>query len=175
MIIVLEGFDNAGKSTLAKQLKEHYNGEIIIPGGKPENFIAAVSQCISQSAIINSFCNKSGVFIFDRLTCISEAIYNVFDNEKLITIFLEYLFENSKKCKIIHCRPNDETLLDFSNHTIETHDTDEGIEFAKLHAMQLIAAYDALFQTVKGDNITQYDYKNDKLEYLISWIDSQND
>ena len=175
MIIVLEGFDNAGKSTLAKQLKEHYDGEIIIPGGKPKNFIAAVTQCISQSSIIDSFKDKPGVYIFDRLTCISEAVYSIFDNEKLISIFLEYLFEDVKKCKIIHCRPNDDTLLDFSNHTVESHDTDEGIEFAKFHATQLIAAYDALFQTVKGDNITQYDYKNDKLEDLISWIDSQND
>jgi len=173
MIIVLEGFDNAGKSTLAKQLKEHYDGEIIIPGGKPENFIAAVSQCISQSVIINSFCDKSGIYIFDRLTCISEAVYGVFDNEKLVEIFLEYLSENIKKCKIIHCRPDDETLLDFSKHTVESHDTAEGIEFAKLHAMQLIAAYDALFQTLKGDNITKYDYKNDKFEDLISWIDNQ--
>lgn len=91
MLILLEGVDGSGKTTLAKQLKER--GYNVCPGldrNLPEQ--AALYAILSYS-------NKT--VILDR-SFISEIVYRLND-DKTPNIKLDDAISILKNCKIIHC------------------------------------------------------------------------
>lgn len=160
-MIILEGFDGAGKSTLAAKLKF----PVKHAGGPPKTLLDLISNLKSQS----EWCGQR--VILDRVTCISHQVYgNAMWDPKLLHCLREMM-----KCKntvLVYCRPPNEVLLDFSKHEVKGHDSTEHLEMIEKEALTFISRYDEIMSQTPH---VKYDYLVDgnNSEFIKSLIHSQ--
>lgn len=132
-MIIIEGMDNSGKSTLANA----FGLEIVHPGPAPKTKDQERVFLREQAE------NARLPIVMDRVTCISQQIYQkkLFDNE-----YMEYLSSmlETPHCVLIYCRPPDEIILDHSTHVAKDYDTPEQLEYLKQNGKQFIGSYDKL-------------------------------
>lgn len=165
-MIILEGPDNSGKSTLGKILSEKLHLEIVHPGGKPDN------PDIELSMILNQMKLSETNIIHDRITCISNMVYNIFRGAEsdIDYSFMCDQFANSST--IIYCRPPMEVLLNLSNHVVKEHDSVDQINLVNNNCKQIIIAYDTIMQFIHH---IPYDYTSDSIDELIHDIKNSED
>lgn len=149
-MIIVEGFDNTGKSRLAQHLSKMFDLPVvkrIRPPVSKQNFIMETLAflCLNPSAI------------FDRFPVISEAVYgpilrdeNALDDE---SISWKFYLDKLVQCKplIIYCRPDQSKIFSF-----ESRDQMEGVIEKKTY---LLKDYDSLMEMYKNRlSIVKYDY-----------------
>lgn len=160
-MIILEGFDNSGKSTLANKL----GLPVKHAGGPPKDFKQLVANLEEQL----EHCGKP--VILDRVTCISDQVYG----NKMFDSHLQAYLRQMLKCKntvLVYCRPPIETILNFSDHQVKAHDTEEHLEDIKSNAIKYIDRYDQLMSTI--DHV-KFDYTKDgdNMAFITGLILSQ--
>lgn len=138
-MIVFEGPDNAGKSTLAKYIAEKYGLAYFTAGPAPKNRIDLELCCIGQYARLNF------PIVQDRLTCISQQIYH--EPDSYLEVFLQS-YIRSKKFVLVYCRPTERTLMDFSTHKIKSYDTEQSLKKIIDNQHTYINRYDDLMSRV---------------------------
>ena len=134
--IIIEGPDNAGKSTLAKKLSDILGWEIQHSGGP----------CNSMDDVIERMdrVKSSHKTIWDRVPCISEQIYgpilrHVPYSARTTCGMMGYPFADYV---IIYCRPTIGILLNFQTHQVKSTDGEEHLKGIQSHAHDIIRAYD---------------------------------
>jgi hypothetical protein len=134
--IILEGFDNSGKSTLAEQ----FGLPVVHPGPRPKTWEEEII-CMD-----NQLADARLPIVMDRITCISSRVYK----QKNAQEYYDYLQQmvDTKCCVIIYCRPPTHTILDMSRHSTKTYDTKEHLKDLHRNANLYIGAYDKLFSSV---------------------------
>lgn len=147
MIVVLEGPDNAGKSTLAKKLSLDTGMEVCHPGGPPKDISLALARCMEQSF---SFAIADHIdFIYDRITCISDRIYR--GNSQYHEAFdhiRNSMFEFN--VIVIFCFPSEARLRNFEDHVTKEHETDEVVQHAKRNVDRIISEYANVMSVTKA-------------------------
>lgn len=168
MIIILEGPDNAGKSTLANMLAKDLGVDVVHPGGPPANIADALIRCGEQAMLFQL--GESVSFIYDRVTCISDEIYRGAD--KYHVAF--GLFQQDLKREIedgnailVYCRPPNKVVKDFSAHVTKAHETDEVVEHAKRNIDRIVFEYDELMSIMEP---IVYDYTADDAAAKYNYI-----
>ena len=161
MIIIIEGFDNSGKSTLASRLSNELGLERVHPGGPPANIVAVMTRMDEQTQHFH--CAHLVNFIYDRVTCISDACYRQNKSYAEIFKFYQDLLVAASKVMLIYCRPSDARLKNFSDHINQEHDTDEIVEHAKSKSDIIIQSYDRLINRLSNDGlfIMSYNFEAD--------------
>lgn len=154
-IIILEGFDESGKSALAKKLSERTGFNISHPGKRPFDADDALRMADIQSGLLHFA--KDVDLILDRVTCISSNCYtwhvtDLFSRHQLQII-------NSEHIKVIHCKYNGAPL------TVSEHDRDGSVGFARKNKDQIIERYNQLFAGIPH---CEYDYTNPDSFYKIA-------
>ena len=144
MAIILEGFDNSGKSSLADRL----GFPVLHAGGPPANDIE-LRACLDKQL---SDC-KPGV-TFDRVSCISDQVYGGKMFHEMHKWYLKRMLDQPATI-VIYCRPPDEFLKDFSGHIRKSHDSDQHIEDIEANMALYIKRYDDLMITIPH---VKYDY-----------------
>lgn len=137
-MIILEGPDNSGKSSLAAELGLTYRH----PGPAPIND-AALDECLAtQLSIMRS------PIVHDRVTCISHQIYNPgwFLDPKLL-LNLRQMIE-CEDVLFIYCRPPESHMMNFAHHKAKDYDTEEHIKKVIDNQHKYIAGYDELFDSI---------------------------
>lgn len=147
MAIILEGFDNSGKSTLANS----FGLEVLHPGPRPANIMEEI-RCIRDQ-----LARAGDPVVMDRVTCISTPAYA--GNRIFHRAYRGHAFELVTKphCVIIYCRPNINTILDFSTHQSKEYDTPASELALRRKARNVIANYDAIMNLLPH---LRYDYTN---------------
>lgn len=112
-MIVVEGVDNAGKSTLASFLAQHFKLYLIKSHWRPET---PSEVDLQNMAICTLGKNLRGKLVSDRLASISEFVYGSVVREESLLPQDEImdnlmLFRDVQPTLIIHCRPPDLTIL----------------------------------------------------------------
>lgn len=162
MIVVLEGPDNAGKSTLAQKLKDDLGLEVVHPGGPPKNILDIVTQCQNQAQVFGLSTELD--FIFDRITCISNLIYrNEPEYDRVYGVY-QGLLKTAKNVIIIYCRPGNERLRNFDDHITKAHEDESIVQHAKDNVERIIDEYDnlmAAFARDKHFNTLKYNFELD--------------
>lgn len=168
MIIVLEGPDNAGKSTLASMLAKDLGIEVVHPGGPPANIADALVRCGEQAMLFQL--GESVSFIYDRVTCISDQIYR---GTRTYNVAFG-LFQQDLKSEIengnailVYCRPPNYVVKDFSGHVTKAHETEEVVEHAKRNIDRIVFEYDELMHSMKP---IVYDYTADDVAAKYNFI-----
>lgn len=176
MIIIVEGMDGSGKTTLVKHL---FYPLKLIPrkfvksfGPEQDYQLKLVADTVAELKELEIYYlwKKSIYRLYDRFPLISEAVYgpilrgsNCFGelHSHLLRqlLFLEPL--------IIYCRPEKGIIR-------ENLQKSQQMEGVKEHFEELLAAYDKIYQELTESPgrayITLYDYTKDDLQTLINKI-----
>jgi len=150
-MIIVEGMDNTGKSTIAKLLGDTFQLPVVDRQGRPERDEQVIEQ-------IMSFLLLDPPAILDRHPLISERVYglvirkrDIFEPPLKFNFFLERLLRDDPL--IIYCRPDLARILNFTKGQMS------GVEET---AEALVECYDDLISGLNRMcfNIYQYNYAN---------------
>lgn len=158
-MIVLEGPDGGGKSTLAEKIKEYMGWREVIHDGGPPKSLEEVMERLHRVAV------GRRAAVYDRVTLLCEQIYGpivrrtrYMEGEKqkqLVQVFL------SHKPLIIYCRPPTEHLLD-TEMAKKTYKNDAFMNSLRGHRGEIIRAYDELMcQVSRYAVVMTYNYLED--------------
>lgn len=152
-MIVIEGMDGSGKTTLAKRLSKDLNIPRTYSVSPPENHKEFLNRCMKSAILFNK------PIIQDRIPFISEIIYAQIENRD------PYL---SEKTALNILRLNSPLLIycqsTYIHHVIKNYDIKKRLELIKQNWLKLQSDYDtfmAKLQTI------QYNWAAKKLEPLI--------
>lgn len=158
-MIIVEGCDNTGKSTLVAKLAEDLKLLVINNKRRPKDYTEA-SNYLHQ--VMTSF---PGIpTILDRLCTISEPVYgpicrntHIYSQAQLRGD-LDFLLRHNPT--IIYCRPPVATILGFGDRP--------QMEGVKDNARSIIGAYDLTIDqlALQGFRVVHWDYTN----YDYKWI-----
>lgn len=137
-MIVLEGMDNSGKSTLAQL----FGLEVVHPGPAPKSTEEELN-CLKDQ---NQLAGANNI-VHDRVTCISSQVYKNKVSDPRYMSYLRSMYA-APGCVIVYCRPPDNLILDFSNHATKAYDTAEGLQLLADNAGQYLRSYDRLMYNV---------------------------
>ncbi len=145
-MIILEGMDGTGKSTLAKRMIL----PVLHPGAPPKTVALEKLFFMDQQ-------NKAELpIIYDRVTCISQQVYRKRMFDKYYIDPLNRLIQ-SARVVVVYCRPPDEVVLNIDNHTVSEHDTPEMLQLVKDNAALFLESYDKLMEKIPH---FKYDFTN---------------
>lgn len=163
-MIVLEGCDGAGKSTLGEQLAKAYQLPLVHQKGGPnrtqEELFADMRERNERQ--------KTELVIYDRIPIISENVYGKIlrghsrmENPEGLVMFNQWI---ETKPLLIYCRPPVSRLVN-SELIKKEHDSAEHIDQLKTRIVQVSACYDDLminlFAVMYG-RVYVYNWKNEE-------------
>lgn len=170
-MLIFEGPDNSGKSTIAA----HAAHELGIPlhhfGGPPKH----VSELITRIKFMFYYRDK---YIFDRVPLISEQVYSILrpvnlinqlDDDK-VTSFYKELREIEPV--IVYCRPPLEILLDTA-HAKKEHDTPEHINKVLANTREIVDRYDQVMEDAHMPRHWVFDYTKQEHDVFLREIENE--
>lgn len=138
-MIVVEGFDCSGKSTLAARIGAELGWPVLHPGG-PTNDEQDVYNCL-----LRSLSRMRQRCVQDRITHISESVYSMLRYPQKAAIALCAMREVAHAELVVYCRPPTEMLLDsLRDHAVKEHDDPEKLAKTLEDAPTLIRLYDTV-------------------------------
>lgn len=145
MAIILEGFDNSGKSTLAAS----FGMRIVHPGPRP------VSDGEEAMCLDYQLETCQDYRVMDRITSVSTPCYT----GNFASTYQEYLDAMLQKrhCVLVYCRPPLEVIMDFSRHVAKSYDEESKILWLRDNAEAIVGRYDLYMSQFPH---LKYDYTN---------------
>ncbi len=159
-MIILEGPDGTGKSTLAEKLSQVLNLRVQHSGGPPKDpeDIFRRQEAAQQWAILNA------PVVLDRIPVISEQIYGPIirgSNPFLGTMHFERLMD-ALAHPIIYCRPPMSVIIAnlSTSHHRKAHETEEHFQGVMQRWEKIVAAYDRFMTSIEesGARLFRFDY-----------------
>jgi cellulose biosynthesis protein BcsQ len=160
MLIIIEGMDNTGKSTLAKQLAEDLQIDLRHSKGKDID--------MSDNLLDIYWDSKKGHLITDRINLISEVVYGpILRNQNKLEKTKKIWWEiyDSLEIVIIYCRPSLGMILQSMSER-------EQMEGVIDNTEQLLLAYDREILQLEKDKkpIFRYNYIEDNYEEVLKML-----
>lgn len=161
MNLIIEGPDNAGKSTLIEFLKPHLVGSVI------HNTVDKDAQSVlaKQSAELS----RQGNTCYDRSAVISEYIYcSVLRRAPVIDINLDSIFRLAESTILVICLP--------AKHHV-TGTTKEEMAGVKENISALYDAYDSLVDHLSIAKVpfVVYDWEANEPQEILDYINHRNE
>lgn len=164
-MIIVEGFDCSGKSTLAAKLGETLGWPVLHPGG-PTSSAEEVINCLIRS--LNRMKQRC---VQDRVTHISEAVYSMLTNPRKSALAINSVREVACAELIIYCRPATEIILEkLRDHRLKEHDDILKLDRVLEDAPTLIRLYDTVMHLVgayAGVRLLKHDWADPNSESHI--------
>ena len=153
MMIIVEGPDNSGKSTLINQLGKDFGIKLIEPvsHGPVKGFKDLYDR--TNGLIKRAISNHTNKIIVDRISLISEPIYGTICRNKNLWKLSPKDEEKFWKvldildCIYIYCRPDDNIVLSMRTHQIKDYDTPVHLKALKENQQRIVEAYDKYFSS----------------------------
>lgn len=159
-MIVVEGMDNSGKTTLVRQISSRFNLPIQPSLGPPTP--------VKALEILSDFMVARGLKVYDRLVAFSDTVYGPPIRGRVVTDPIQWTWIYRvlrQKPFIIYCRPPEDRILNFGDRE----QMDGVVEKAKA----LLGSYDALFQSIEDffgiASFAYYDYTDPSSEQSL-WL-----
>jgi len=171
-MIILEGPDGAGKSTLAIELQKRFNSNIVHSPG--QTTLSELNQ--RMEVLYNS--NKND--IFDRCPVISEFVYTKaeLNDDMKIDSYLENTFNEliGTDHLIIYCRPSDPSdhyIIKTLEENARSLNTQHSLETLETKADRLIREYDELIMRLmcQGACVWNYDIDRSTVDQMADLIE----
>lgn len=149
-MIIVEGPDNSGKSTLIASLVKDLD---LLIAERPHGVPGSVNDIISRTSKLLLKQDQKR-YILDRHPLFSEPIYgpilrkkNLWEDNPTVHGVLLTILTNSHSegsVFIIYCRPPDKVVLDLHTHQVKEYDTAEHLEGLKSKSHEIVKAYDKM-------------------------------
>lgn len=167
MIIILEGPDGSGKTTLAKRIAKRFNGNRIHSGGK----IYTEKEYDRRMEYLKKLARGNTVNVIDRVTWISERIYSdALGRKKIVSEEKMNKDMKSLNCKVIYCRPTSLTIDRMVVDNSKEHKSPELYEQIKDNYGKILEGYDTFFAGKKPFVNIKYDYDKDDIKKVYNFI-----
>lgn len=167
-MVVVEGMDNTGKTTLGKALSDYFSVLLIRSLGHQKNLVIWVDWILEQLRAQQYEAGRPGV-IYDRWPTISESVYGPELRGTYAFQNLTWLDEAFWRLNpvVIYCRPPKAKILQFGKR--------EQMTGVKKNAAELIRHYDGWYNfhqaNYPGHTIIRHDYTKDSVESLFPLIE----
>lgn len=174
-MLIVEGPDNAGKSTLIRMFETEFNLPSFHAGGPPKSS----EDILKRRAAAYRNCLKR--IIQDRNYFISDIVYgSVLRKDPCYQNFSLMLKMLQLKPLVIYCRPSMQHLMQIGDHKAKAHETQEHVDKVKENQKELVWHYDALMSIVaKHTTVLQYDFAKgfnaEQMDTLRNFIDCNED
>ena len=167
-MIILEGPDGSGKTTLAKEISLRLKLPIIHSGGKPKDEYEAWSR---HKETLRSI-HERRIVIMDRVICISDYVYGrVLRGGSSMGPGHHQELAEVMRLPIIYCRPPDQDILELpEDHEVKGHETSDHVARVQSHQPQIVAEYDQLMSSLLCRNRWQYNYRNPETGLFFAWL-----
>lgn len=167
MIIVLEGPDGSGKTTLAKQIAKRFNGNRIHTGGK----MYTSKEYDTRVEYLRMLSKGTTVNVIDRVPWISEMIYSKALSRTPLAS-KEKMVDDMKTIdhKVIYCRPSSLTIDKMVEDPNKAHKDEEFYELIRNRYETIMKGYDILFSAKLPFNNIKYDYDKDHVSKVYNFI-----
>jgi thymidylate kinase len=159
MRIILEGPDNAGKTTLAQKLMTRAGVLYHHPGGRPNGYDGEM-HCIEEQI---TMLDLNEHIILDRCTPISQQVYNPdpkWDEVRMDALSVMQKFEPV----FIYCRPSDDKLLRVQDLTWREGETEEHMQKIIRGQHTFVQRYDVLMNKIP---CISYDFEDEAHAKII--------
>ena len=166
-MIIVEGPDNSGKSTLIKNLAKDFKLRTLKCSRHGPPIDGNDNYQRTQEIIERALKFPDNNIIVDRISLIGEEIYGPILRGK--NLWVEYPEKkrnlwNSLRCLntfFIYCRPPNNKVLDLSTHELKKYDTKEHVLSVSINKDLIVNTYDNYFAFWEGNyNFFKYDYTN---------------
>ena len=152
MLVILEGADGSGKTSLATRIRKDIDEYMLLlrSNGPPHT----LGQLANVIGVLNTLRDSSVPVITDRNPVISEYVYGPIIRGKCMHgLTIEQMGRWFKTTMIIHCRPNFQALAAGVRKEVQ-------MEGVVLNHRTIIKAYDDLMGHLEreGVYIKRYDY-----------------
>lgn len=161
MRIILEGPDNAGKTTLANRIIDQVGDFTLYhhPGGKPVG-MAAEEQCVLDQ---KEWLGHTRVIV-DRVTPISQRVYNPHPEHDVTRVARWWEMCDRFRPIVIYCRPSTDKLLRVQDLTWREGETEEHKQKIITNQHVFVERYDAIFAKIPH---VHYDFEQEGAAALI--------
>lgn len=149
-MILLEGFDCSGKTTLGRAIQDRTGYPLYMIGPSPKSTTDLVHSLRRCEDRFNEQC------IQDRCTQVSESVYSMLRTPDRAAMAMRYLHQIQQARVIVYCRPPKMVMIDSLSSQMKDYDTASFQEFLVANADHLITIYDAIMQ-VATDRFFVYD------------------
>lgn len=170
MAIILEGPDAAGKTTLARILRDQFGLEHLANGGAPTDDFQLFNYCDNQLKA----CERRNVII-DRISPISHPVYHPeYVDNKVLKGYLHSML-NRPYTIVVYCRPPLEALMRPEKHEWKDYDTEEHKQKVLNNLQAFIESYDNIFRRIPHlayDYTDESDYVPELIAMLAASVDS---
>ena len=170
-MIILEGPDGTGKSTLAELLGKRYDAPVHKIGSTPGSPQAIVEYCETCDVRASQF------VIQDRITPVSEAVYAKVLNRPIVPssvldFWTRLIFRQPGKPVFVYCRVDDLTQVTHHENPDDPNDTPEYLDLVTRNMRAVRDEYDAFFlrHTYPTNPFIVYDYTTTPLEALYEQL-----
>ena len=160
MRILLEGPDNAGKTSLAMRLVEALGDKKVRyfhPGGRPETLQDEINCLNEQYSVL-----KENQCILDRCTAISQQVYNPDGMDH--TRQQAMLSMMAMAPTVIYCRPSTDKLMRVKEFTWRDGESEEHKQKIISNQHMFIERYDAIMSKLP---CVAYDYEDEPHREII--------
>jgi hypothetical protein len=142
-MIILEGPDNSGKTTLGKHLADAMKLQLIHGGGPPVD----LNEALARVKLVMSYPKPA---IYDRVIQIGEGIYGPICNRKALFNTRTALskLQSRHTPLIIYCRPPTNRIITLEEKDFRPGEEVDHIKSIKENQGKIIKAYDELFAEV---------------------------
>lgn len=164
-MIVIEGPQNSGKTTLANRLSTVFDLPVYFPMKD-----ALSKELIKESC--NFVLDNHNKYIFDRVPFISEPIYCLLRHEGNLLLEEKELYKKFDALMpvMIYCRPPDNYILDQKKLGIKDYDTPKYIKEVMIKHGVILNLYDKVMNTLPN---IRYDYTGDGFDNLVEKIKNE--
>lgn len=152
-MIIVEGFDGSGKTTLADKIGALLKWPVLYTGGPTKDEADVLSCLLRSRQRMTKRC------VQDRITHVSEAAYSIHSHPNKAARAIDNLRDIGPNVMFVYCRPPVDFLMqELSGHTRKEWDTDEHMAKVVANARQIVSVYDTLVATVAlRSNIVHFD------------------
>lgn len=174
-MIIVEGFDGSGKTTLCEHLATAMGWPVQKCGG-PTRDAHDLRRWLDRG--YQAMREKS---VKDRTTCVSESVYQSLSDPARSAMALHAITDlqritTSHRLVLVYCRPPTSFLIDaLITHKDKAHDTPAHMEKVRRQAMWMIEYYDTVIALAARQRvrIVTYDRTKQKPEAVIKQAQSQ--
>jgi hypothetical protein len=160
-MLIVEGYDCTGKSTLVEKVQRWTAFATVHSGGPPRD-LNHVRRCLARCAS-----RMTRPCIQDRVTQVSESVYGMLCRPSMAALALSRIGDLRMARLLIYCRPGIETILaKLTVHTAKgEYDTPEHVQHVLSNAQAMIAIYDTVIDLARQHvDVFVYDYERPNID-----------
>jgi thymidylate kinase len=168
MLIIAEGPDGSGKSTLIKKLANTFNFPVYHSGGPK-----TTERMYEVLKELKSMAYEEQIYLVDRVPFISELVYSAAFNRKPVIEIDELSTYFELPMKIIYCKIDQQTALTNMSREFKAHKPADHLKMVEANHANIANEYMLLMDVLEdiGLHIFDYDWTIDSnLDSLLPWI-----